>query len=78
MTTIICKSVKFEKLEHDHVPAIVRQTYDGPVKVKTAHIEKTYMTFTIEMVGPGEMTKEQAFEVCQQIMNEISSVEINS
>lgn len=77
MITVICNSVGFVKLEYSRVPAIIRQTYEGPVEVKPAGIDKTCMTFTIEMVGPGEISKEQAFNVCQQIMNEISSVEIN-
>lgn len=77
MITVICNSVAFEYLEHERVPAIVRQTYEDPVEVRPARIDKTHMTFTIEMVGPGEMTKEQAYLVCQQIMNEIMSIEIN-
>lgn len=77
MITVICSSIRCEDLKYDRVPPIIRQTNEGPVAVRSAGVEKTYMTFTIEMVGPGEMTKEQAFAVCQQIMNEVSSVEIN-
>lgn len=77
MITVICSSVALEKLDYEKVPAVMRETYEGPVTVRPSRIDKTRMTFTIEMVGPGEMTKEQAFAVCQQIMNEVISVEIN-
>lgn len=51
--TILCQSVVFEKLNYDHVPPLIRETYEGSLEVKKRSVDKTEMVFTIKMIGPG-------------------------